>query len=76
MAFDTSGNLYASIYGDNTIVRFTPGGVASVFATTTGGANPDGLAFDRAGNLFVANYGSSRIQKFTPAGVGSISSAK
>ena len=45
IAFDSSGNLYAANYdngGGNTIERFTPGGVGTVFATTTGA--PVGLA--------------------------------
>ena len=43
MAFDSSGNLYTSNLGNNTIEMFTPGGPASVFATGLNG--PIGLAF-------------------------------
>ena len=52
-------------YGANTIEKFTPGGVGSVFATT-GLNGPIGLAFDSAGNLYAANASNNTIEKFTP----------
>jgi DNA-binding beta-propeller fold protein YncE len=70
LAFDSAGNLYAANYSANTIERFTPGGVASVFAA--GVNHPVGLAFDSAGNLYAGNYSGHTIQRFTPGGVGSI----
>jgi sugar lactone lactonase YvrE len=74
LAFDRAGNLYAT--GSDAsqaqipaIVRFTPGGFRSVFAT---GFNnrPDSLAFDNSGNLFTTAGGASTntIYKITPAG--------
>ena len=63
--------LYMSNADNNTIEKFTPGGVGSVFASS--GLNlPGGLAFDSAGNLFVANSGDNTIEKFTMGGVGSV----
>ena len=53
----------------NSIVKFTPGGVGSLFASTS---RPAGLAFDSAGNLYASNYFSNTITKFTPGGVGSV----
>ncbi len=44
------GDLYVSNNSNNTIARITPGGVASVFAST-GLNGPTGLAFDAGGNL-------------------------
>jgi sugar lactone lactonase YvrE len=73
LAFDSSGNLYVTNYGDNSIEKFTPGGVGTVFAS--GLNNPAGLAFDSSGNLFVAEYvgnNDGMIEKFTPGGVGSV----
>jgi len=70
LAFDSWAILCGKRRG-NTIEKFTPGGVGSVFAT---GLNyPYGLAFDKAGNLFVSNYqgpyyAGPAIQKFTPEG--------
>lgn len=55
----------------NHIVKITPGGVESVFAST-GLNDPQGLAFDASGNLYAASYGNSTIEKFSPGGVGSI----
>src|SRR5437773_12088870 len=46
--------LYVSNYNSNTIVKFTSGGVGSVFASA-GLSGPVGLAFDAAGNLYAAN---------------------
>ncbi len=53
-AFDASGNLYVANVNNSTIERFTPGGAASVFAST-GLISSIGLAFDASGNLYAAN---------------------
>lgn len=63
--------LYLSNNSDSTIMKFTSGGVASVFASS-GLDQPRGLAFDSAGNLYAANLGAGTIEKFTPGGVGSV----
>jgi hypothetical protein len=70
LAFDSAGNLYASNAGSDTITKFTPNGVGTLFANTL--AYPQGLAFDHAGNLYVADRNSDTIQKFTPGGAGSV----
>lgn len=57
--------------GNNTIVKFTPAGVGSVFAST-GLSLPMGLAFDSAGDLYAANLGNETIEKFTPDGTASV----
>ena len=73
LAFDRFGNLFVSteseqlLIGNDTILKFTPEGAKSTFAT--GLTFPRGLAFDRGGNLFVADVdgvGSGEILKFTP----------
>lgn len=78
LALDGAGNLYVANYGDNTIMKYTPGGVPSVFATT-GLDHPQAMAFDQAGNLYVANTGPyssgnylGYVEKYTPQGVGSV----
>ena len=63
--------LYVGNATDNTIQKFTSGGVGSVFAST-GLSAPRSLAFDSAGNLYAANYFSNTIEKFTLGGVGSV----
>lgn len=77
LAFDRAGNLYVSNDGvysggvSGTIVKITPGGIISVFAT--GLSNPEGLAFDSQGNLYVSENIQNPshvglIEKFTPNG--------
>src|SRR5437899_5042404 len=74
LAFDSSGNLFVSTdcFCDpesDTILKFTPTGVESTFAT--GLTNPRGLAFDSLGNLFVAesnDFPDGDILKFPPGG--------
>ena len=63
--------LYVSNSNNDTIEKFTSGGVGSVFASS-GLISPIGLAFDSAGNLYAANNGNNTIEKFTPGGVGSV----
>jgi hypothetical protein len=64
--------------GSDTIEKFTPDGVGSVFADASDGlANPLDLAFDTAGSLYVSNaYGgptqTGSVEKFTPDGTGSV----
>jgi hypothetical protein len=79
LAFDRFGNLFASTetlnpMGIDTILKFTPNGVGSPFAT--GLDWPVGLAFDRSGNLFVAQRGAfappGDVLKFTPDGNGTV----
>ena len=60
--------LYVANAGNNTIERFTTGGIGSAFASMV---EPEGLAFDSAGNLFVAGQTTNTIMKFTPGGAGS-----
>jgi sugar lactone lactonase YvrE len=79
LAFDRFGNLFASTEaatpaGTDTILKFTPNGVESTFATDLDW--PRGLAFDRSGNLFVAERGAfappGDVLKFTPDGNGTV----
>jgi sugar lactone lactonase YvrE len=76
LTFDNSGNLFVSTEcfapffcepGSDTILKFTPTGVGSTFAT--GLTTPRGLAFDGSGNLFVAeSFPGGDILKFPPGG--------
>jgi hypothetical protein len=69
MAFDRSGNLFVADMGSDSILKFTPEGVKSTFAT---GVNASvNMAFDRSGNLFVSESASDLIFKFTPDGTRS-----
>lgn len=70
LAFDSTGNLFVARNTTGEIVKFTPDGQRSTFAS--GLNNPFGLAFDGTGNLFVAakqrDGKSGVILKFTPDG--------
>jgi hypothetical protein len=69
LAFDSSGNLYAS--GDSgTITEITPGGVQSTFASVQSGDYA--LAFDSSGNLFAANFNFGTITEHNSSGMGSV----
>jgi len=66
------GDLFVSDLGSGTILKFTPGGTKSTFASGLG--NPTGLAFDSAGNLYEADYNNGhgpQIYRFTPGGTQS-----
>ena len=71
LALDGVGNLYAANSGNDTIMKFTPDGVGSVF-TSFGVSAPTGLALDDVGNLYVANSGNNTIMKYAPDGAGSV----
>jgi sugar lactone lactonase YvrE len=85
VAFDHFGNLFVvtntfdSVSGtfQSSIVKITPGGVQSTFATLSGNLFGEDVAFDGSGNLFVIAGDqndpnqASTIYKFTPDGVQS-----
>jgi DNA-binding beta-propeller fold protein YncE len=64
-----AGDLYVTDTAGGEILKFTPTGSKSTFAS--GLAGPKGLAFDRGGNLFVVESGPGNILKFTPDGTKS-----
>ena len=70
LAFDSSGNLYVGDAFNNTIVKVTPNGTSSVFASLN--FTPYDLTFDSSGNLYVANYSSGSIEKITTGGAQSV----
>ncbi|MGD0551328.1 MAG: NHL repeat-containing protein [Sedimentisphaerales bacterium] len=65
LAFDRSGNLYASEWESKTIFKFDPSGNRSTFAS---GFGATGLAFDSRGNLYVSDLGPGTIFKFDAGG--------
>ncbi|HTA31054.1 MAG TPA: hypothetical protein VK731_11250, partial [Candidatus Cybelea sp.] len=71
MAFDGAGNLYVAYPYINTIEKFTPAGVGTVF-TTFGLNHPENIAFDSLGNLYAANTGDNTITQFVPGGGSSL----
>jgi hypothetical protein len=81
LAFDASGNLFASTIDPNNgdIRKFSPDGTEITPRFATGlTKSPRGLAFDSAGNLFVAEIGipgtatTGDILEFTPTGTQTV----
>jgi hypothetical protein len=72
LAFDANGNLYVANGTGNNIVKITPSGMATIFASGSSLNFPWGLAFDQDGNLFVANYNGNTVSKVTPDGAVSL----
>ncbi len=81
LAFDPSGNLFASDFARSTIRKITPAGVVTTFAGADGQpgyANgvgsaarffaPHGLAVDVAGDVYVTDSLNDTIRKITPTG--------
>lgn len=66
MVLDSAGNLYGSHFMGTNIVKVTPDGIGSIFAT--GFNTPNGLAFDSNNNLFVCDLSGNRIYKLSSDG--------
>ena len=68
VAFDSSGNLYASNANDNTITEFNSSGafVKSISGNLNG---PVGVAFDSSGDLYASNLNNNTITEFNSSGV-------
>src|SRR5437773_46618 len=69
LALDRSGNLFVAEHVSGSILKFTPDGKKSTFATEI--SDRGDMAFDPAGNLFVFESASDLIFKFTPDGTRS-----
>jgi streptogramin lyase len=65
IAFDPKGNLFVSDTQAKTIIKITPTGAQTTFATNI---NSMGLAFDGAGFLYATDTLSNSVKKFNPAG--------
>src|SRR5436190_4380271 len=63
LAVDDKGNLFVAEHVTASILKFTPDGKKSTFAS---GVSPDKMAVDGAGNLFATD--GNTIFKFTPDG--------
>jgi len=67
---DSTGVIYVSDSGNNSIRKITPEGLVSTFIGAGGNLlEPEGMALDALGNLFVADAGNHVIRKITSAGL-------
>src|SRR4029077_14595909 len=69
MAFDASGNLYATVFEANNVVKFDHSG--SLLGTFGSGYNfdPESIRFDSAGNAYVGQAdGTHQVLKFSSSG--------
>lgn len=71
---DAEGNIYVADIGSaparrgRSILKVTPDGQVSEFATGGGMNGASGNAFDSQGNLFQSSISANRIHKITPSG--------
>lgn len=66
---DAEGNLYVSNFSNGNVIKVTPNGSASHFATIPGGSNGH-IIYSQADNiLYVASHGSSRIYRLSLNGI-------
>jgi DNA-binding beta-propeller fold protein YncE len=66
LAFDTSGNLYATDDNHGNLFKFTSN--ASETEIASGLGNPTGVAVNSAGDVFVVENSGNKIDEFTPTG--------
>ena len=80
LAFDASGDLWASNQHADTVVEFTPAQLASsgsptpkvtISSHTTSLVYPTGVAFATSGELWVANVGNGTLVAYTPSQLAS-----
>ena len=69
LALDAANNLYASNVNNSSILKITPDGTVTTFASGSGLDGPQGLVFDPAGNLYAANSNTSTISRISPLGI-------
>ena len=72
IAFDAAGNLFVAVQGDSNVLKITPDGTRSIYASEI--FRPSALVFDGGGNLFVASGepGSGNVVKIGADGTKSI----
>lgn len=70
VGIDPHGNVFISDTGNDRVVKITPEGTQTVFATGFNSAAR--LCVDSKGNVYVADIGNNRVVKITPDGTQSV----
>jgi sugar lactone lactonase YvrE len=65
LAFDQTGHLYVTDYGNGVVRRISPDGVVSTVAIV---AAPSGLAIDRAGHVYAASASGHTVYRLNGDG--------
>lgn len=68
---DRSGNAYVTDRPRGLVLKITPAGALSVFASGSDVGDPVALASDTSGNVYIADH-NGYIHKITPSGIASI----
>ncbi|HLZ23951.1 MAG TPA: hypothetical protein VKQ30_17705 [Ktedonobacterales bacterium] len=70
MCFDSSGNLFATNFGDNSITKFdNAGNVVSARFVSGINADPESCLFDKSGNLYQGTAdGTHQVHKYDASG--------
>lgn len=67
MAFDASGNVYATDFNNN-VSKFDNNGTLVSSSFINAGSNNESILFDKAQNIYVGDAGSNLIRKFDSSG--------
>src|SRR5208283_2218315 len=66
MAIDSSGNVWVTNIGANTVTELNSSG--ALLGTFTVGNNPRGIHIDSSGNVWITNYGSNTVTELSSTG--------
>ncbi|SRR5579885_302744 len=64
--FDSSGNIWVTNQGSNTVAELT--GAGAFVATFATGESPHAIAIDQPGNFWIGNYSSANVTVLQPNG--------
>lgn len=70
VAFDSSGNMWVSLYSANSIQEFAYPYTGAPVRTITGVSTPNSLAFDPSGNLWVVENAAGAVAEIAPPYTG------
>ena len=65
-------DLMVANCGGHNVLRVTPDGDVSVFASGSVFRCPNGIVLDDAGNLYTSNFGNGDVVRITPSGEASV----